>query len=199
MRTLVVLVALAMAVSAAAQDLVTNGGFDTDVAGWSQTNVGSGYFEWSSLDAAADPGSGSARVVNNDFPAFSLALVQCVPVTAGQRYDAAATLYIPSGQASSGFTYLRVEWSSLPACGGGWLGTESHPNLTDTGVWTTQSLTGLVAPATAEALQIQVFVTKTTTGGQLEVNVDDVAVTGPELLRDDFESGGLAAWSAAVP
>jgi len=89
---LVALLAASLPASSAAQNLLSNGSFDTDLSSWSQADPPFGTNAFSTLDANGSPSSGSALVTNNSAAASrNPGLTQCRPATAGVFYDYGAT------------------------------------------------------------------------------------------------------------
>jgi hypothetical protein len=92
-----------------AQDLVTNGDFDSDPSfGWTALWWDTSY---SSLDVDADPFSGSAyaHVGTGVSPGVFDVYGQCIPVTESGVYVLTASGYAPSAQLS-GFISLGARW-----------------------------------------------------------------------------------------
>lgn len=85
-----------------AQNLVSNGGFDTDLSGWTIDQSA----QWSSLDAASSPSSGSVVLAHSTIPNQ---INQCLSVTPGM-YQGRVKAYFPAGQSTTGIGVFRV-WS----------------------------------------------------------------------------------------
>ncbi len=95
------------AAPSAGQNIVVNGEFATDLASWS---VLTGAGVWDPLDRNGSPTSGSARLTASDI--FAVLRQTCMPVVPGTTYDFGARVYLPSGQGSSGHSWVRVMWDS---------------------------------------------------------------------------------------
>lgn len=97
-------VAVLLALPAAAQNLLPNPTFDTNLNGWAYdpANV-----SWSSFDAEGSPKSGSALVLNsrNDFAPVTLK-TPCMN-SAG---NVGTKLFIPSGQGVNGTVRVSFNW-----------------------------------------------------------------------------------------
>jgi len=84
--TCIVAIALALAVmQASAQNLVSNGNFDTDLNGWSVGFSNVGTPAWFGDDCCGNAGSGSARLLALHFPTSLNS--SCIAVTGGNSYD----------------------------------------------------------------------------------------------------------------
>jgi PKD repeat protein len=82
--------------AASAQELVTNGSFQHDLAGWTITQPSGTTVSWSPVDAAASPQSGS--VLFDDQGAHFPAITQTVAIKSSTPYVFATSLFIPPGQ-----------------------------------------------------------------------------------------------------
>jgi hypothetical protein len=183
----------------AAQNLVTNGDFANDVAGWTEGII---PLTWDGTsDYQNDPSSGSASILNNGAsPTFSGA-TQCVgSVVAGENYRLSAWLNVPPGQTGSGYAQVLVWWYSQPACGGGWLEDLSTSAISSSGGWT-EVLTAVgQAPATAQSALVYLLCYKLTSAGELQASFDHVVFSpNASVFADGFESGDTSAWSSEVP
>lgn len=114
-KTLAFTAAVAVAAAAEGQNLVTNGGFDTGLGGWT---VGDGNTQvtWSPLDAAGSPGSGSARFENPAVEAFPRSLTQCIEVGAQATVRLAARYRLEGG--GSGYASISALQFTTPDCSG---------------------------------------------------------------------------------
>jgi hypothetical protein len=129
------LAATAAAMPAGAQNLLVNSRFDTDIAGWSPIQ-GVGTADWSSLDAAEQPGSGSLRLTNSGpLPNTAVVISQCVPVQAGAEYTAAADFHVPSGQPSRFQAYIGYGWYPTGDCSGTSPFGSGGSSVSTTGRW----------------------------------------------------------------
>ena len=127
-------------------NLLTNGGFDTGVAGWTVFDPKIVLTE-SALDATGCSTSGSVLATNQDPNGLNSGFYQCVPVTAGVTYNAGVMILTPSGGAQ-GQTFLQVAWFPTANCAGSSLTlagqVESSGNFD---AWEPLTLTGLLAPS----------------------------------------------------
>lgn len=131
-------------VALAAPNVITNGAFHTDVAGW----TGFETFTWVADDAGGSPSSGAleARMTNPAAPGSNSGGVQCVAVTGGAAYDIAGDIKLPSaGQPAAGtIAGLHIVQFDGASCTGTQLGTPAglpaYVNTED-GVWYHRSST----------------------------------------------------------
>ena len=166
---------LATAGTAAAQNLLVNPNFNSDVSGWSFTTPGT--FTWdSSLDADSNPSSGSGRLDNTSPAAFGTSFAaQCVAVTGGSSYDFSAQIRIPSGQTDTGYAAVVANFYNAASCGGSNVGGTSTPQVlsTTTNTWVLSQVLAFAAPGTAVSAQVSLWVNKTEDTGSLVVNFDN--------------------------
>ena len=110
------------ALPAAAQNLLSNPRFDTDLSGWSYDP---NAVQWSNRDAKGSSASGSARVSNGSSNMSGVYLTSpCVslPITM-TLYDVAAKVLVPSGQDQTGSVKAYLREFSSKDCSEGTLGT----------------------------------------------------------------------------
>lgn len=178
--------ALALAVAAlpaAAQNLIPNGTFDDDIAGW-DVFAEELAPSWSALDAQGAPFSGSLRVVNSDTfdnNAFPSA-VHCVPVVAGEPYRGRGSFFYPAGQAHAGVAAVIVFFFSETNCNGDVLGHEGGSRDLTPGAWQIVDTGGDVAPPGAVSASVGFGFRKVGNGGGPVVfHLDDAsfAVSDP--------------------
>lgn len=138
-----------------ASNLLPEPGFDTDVVAWAQ-NGGAAF---NSLDATSCPRSGSLEVQVDQFGGTqTVTQAQCVPVTAGLKYDFGARVLVPAVFRSPSAS-IGLEWIEFTDCHGNTTmaaGPMSYPDRA--GSW--QTLSGsAIAPATATAAYLTLQVT----------------------------------------
>ena len=184
---------------AAAQNLIVNGGFTTDLSGWSDFSSSDGTAGWTSDDANGSPGSGSA-VLNNTHPTLTNTVVytlsQCVPVVGLGEYDLAGRVRIPAAQATSGKGWVVAFWAPNSDCSG-FLGVDTLSFL-PVGEWTSLS-ERFTAPSGAQAARVQLGTSKDVAGSAFSARFDDVSfaptasatscVPSPTVLCVDDEPG----------
>jgi len=198
-RPFALLSALILATApASAQNLVTNPGFDGDLSGWS---TGAATFD-GTLDDTGTAGSGSARhMFINAGPGSvtSLALSQCIPVTAGTDYTFGGKVFIASGQAVPVTGFVTVTFmSSIDCTLGGLDSAVLSTGLTDG--WIPLSS----GPVTASPGAIRAWITGQNAAGAAgtsAVNWDDfflMEATGVPALPSAATTALLAALLAAA-
>jgi hypothetical protein len=107
---------VAISQDAADPNLLVNGKFNSDIAGWSTLfSTGNGTASWSSLDAHGSASSGSALVRSLQGGA-GYQLLQCVNVLPNRAYEYGLTSYIARGQDSAGRVILGVYEYDVADC-----------------------------------------------------------------------------------
>ena len=135
------LVAMLVAASAPAQNLIANSGFAADLGGWSPYG-GAGTRTFASDDVNASPASGSAEF-GVDTAATQVGLAQCIPVTAGVIYEYSARIKFPTGQtAGAARAMMEIGFHSSADCSAPILGAEGM----GAGVGTAYALSDAVWP-----------------------------------------------------
>jgi hypothetical protein len=132
-------------VAAGGTNLLSNGGFDANVAGWNALDPNI-VLSFSTLDAAECSTSGSVLATNQAPNGLNSGFLQCVSVTAGASYDVGAWVRVPSGGAH-GQSFIQLAWFTGANCTGSltladqliWDGTFD--------TWESLSADNLVAPA----------------------------------------------------
>lgn len=157
------------------QDVVTNGHFHTDLAGW--TAGGLAAQTWNALDWQGSATSGSARVANN----FTVANVstgssQCIGLSTAGAYEVGAFIRFPSGQTETGSATVSVARYSNPTC-------TNPPDLstngqivssTTTDTWVDTSNTSVAIPVGTQSVRVVLSVQKTQANGSLAALFDRV-------------------------
>ena len=183
----------------AAQNLVTNGDFANNVAGWAAGVI---PVTWDGTsDYQDDPFSGSALILNNALSVTYAVANQCVDsVVAGEAYRLSAWLRVPPGQTGSGYATVSISWYNQPGCGGSWLSETSTSGISSSNGWTDLPAAVGQAPATAQSALVYLTCYKLTSDGELQASFDHVVFSpNAPIFADGFESGNTSAWSAALP
>ena len=172
---------------ARAQSVLANGFFDAGTAGWAFGPGGFGSLTHDpDEDADADPGSGSARLVNasgtpNDF----VDARQCVPIVAGVKYFAASKLRFLPGDITVGLAKLTLRFYAGAACTGSELSFYGAADYTPTddgrGPWLSSTIgdwdaSEMVAPPGAQSALVVFYLVKNTATGQLSADVDNLTL-----------------------
>ena len=113
---------LVLAGPAGAQDvdLLVNGSFDEDLAGWNAFASGTSSASWNALDVGGSASSGSFRAemvylgLGNP---NNVNLNQCLNVVAAASYAFGASIRQQAGGGEGG-AFVRVSWFEDPGCGG---------------------------------------------------------------------------------
>jgi hypothetical protein len=183
-----------VALPLAAQNLLTNPDFDTNLEGWKTLAT------WSSEDWQGSPTSGSAIEVNSHPSTWGMEIVsQCVEIPSpAEQYRLNGWILNPSGQSGSGYGKLYLALFSAPACDDEhFMGGFDTAAVGQTGVWEAVDVTVDMQPGVV-SLKVGTVLQKIDEPGAVQVYVDHVIleVIG-EIFADGFESGNATAWSFA--
>jgi hypothetical protein len=109
-----ILLAILPSSSAGAANLIENGGFDDDTAGWlAHTGTAIGH---AVADELGSPVSGSIELGTTALTQTGVGAYQCVPVVPGRTYAFGASARIPVGQPVNA-AFVSVSWSTQANCG----------------------------------------------------------------------------------
>ena len=179
-----VVVPLLIASPLAAQNLVTNGSFNTNVAIWSIPAASDGSLVHDpTLDVDGSPASGSGLLTNVVPVAFgTVAPDQCIAVTAGQQYYWGGSIRFPVNETTTGNTAIVVNFFNMAGCTGTELlavtGTSRDPATAARGVWHTSNsgsiAGGTTAPAGSVSALINLLSTRIEADGTRSANFDGV-------------------------
>ena len=195
-RALLAILALALpTLPAAAQNLIPNGRFDTNLDGW--TNIESTKF-WTSDDADNNPNSGSAMIVNN-FDVGSGGFIRvCVPIQPSVHYLYGGDIKIVSSVADSGTGSIQLGfWPQLGCTGGGVFG--GNLNTIQQGSWI--PLFGSAdAPGNALSASLEIYIDKllVVSTNNLVARFDNVLLVVPEPMATEAALAALAPLGALV-
>ena len=191
---IVVLVYLPAAGAADYVNVLSNGTFELDVAGW--TPLLDTIIMWDPMDADGSPSSGSAIVTNSVDYQSTRGARQCSDVLEGDmEYVLRAMIFIPGMQPATGWGHLKVALYPQPNCGG-------YPvlHLMSSVVYSAtpdqwlRSTLAITTPPNAQSAIVDLTVTKDTVTGFLDIAFDNVSLLYAEVFEDGFESGDLARW-----
>ncbi len=174
-------------------DLLRNGGFDAGLRYWSLgTNSDLNTLTFApSEDAAGNPASGAAEVIIGEGPydpggSYTETVVQCVPVTGGRQYNAAAKVRVPTTeQVADTNADLSLFWHDNPNCAGSFIGSQYAGHAGVSNNW--QSLAVM---AMSPAHTRSVFV-------RMELDGEDAA--GPDQSYAYFDSARLLGQLGTLP
>jgi len=186
---LVVAAALALAgsVAARADNLLANAEFDTGLSGW---QVDFPEVHYSGADAGFSPGSGSMQI---DHPAAatepSFRGRQCVPVSGGAAYEAAALTALLGPDHPQGRVFLEVEWFEGEGCSGAAVADERLAE-SDERYWFWVLLHGeAAAPAGVRSARFALGIEKLEAGDWTLQSLFDRAYFGPASGSASPEAG----------
>src|SRR5262245_61821835 len=110
---------LALADLSVAQNALTNPNFDSDVSGWTSDGA-EATITHSTNDYQGSGTSGSAEITNASASGGNgLGMFQCLTgVVVGNSYDFGGRVFIPSGQLTTGPSYVKLAWLD-GVCGSG--------------------------------------------------------------------------------
>lgn len=162
---------------ARADELVTNGSFDLDLAGWQVFTDTNRDVAWSPLDAAGSGSSGSAELSNTHASGGIIVtpLIQCVPVQAAASYRVTGEIKIQGGQARTGQGWLTLAWFPNDDCFGTAPSADVVTKVSTPGSWFSVN-TEVTAPAGTVAVALWPGVVKGEPGGTFSVLFDDLSL-----------------------
>jgi hypothetical protein len=177
------LLGLCLPRGARAVNLLPNGSFDVDVAGWQTFNsVPDGR-----VDLYYEPGedrvnpalSGAGRVENTSVAPFSTIgsfpiPSVCFPVVADAGYELGGSVRFPASQATTGEARLMVFAYGDPDCQMASVGGASTSSVPESTVDWTDLSAPFMTPADAQAARVWLILTKNEAGGTLVAYFDDV-------------------------
>jgi hypothetical protein len=143
-------------------NLVTNGGFASDLAGWkpseSDSNSETGAAAWSRLDAAGAKGSIELATSGTaDRNAFRVG--QCFRIEAGvENLSFGGRIRVPPGQKARGVANLEMERFKAPDCSDDPIPFEGVGGITNADFWSSRR--EIVAAAEARSARLVASVTK---------------------------------------
>lgn len=169
-----------LAADLAAQNLVANGRFDRDVAGWQADAFATIAFV--AEDAGGSPASGSALVRNvSPGPSNGAGVQQCIAgpaIREGTTYSWGGAVRNPAGQGRTGRAFVGLRWYASADCTGT-PGSQPRNSTTTVGTWVRLAATS-TAPAGTRSVEFVAFPSKVEAGGQLDVLFDDLFFFVPQ-------------------
>jgi hypothetical protein len=157
------------------QDVVVNGHFHTDLAGWAAGGLSTQT--WNALDWQGDPASGSARVAN-DFTVANVATgsSQCILLSTPGAYELGGFIRFPSGQTETGTALVQAAMYSNPTCTNppsSSTNAQIVPSAT-TDTWVDTSTSAVNVPVGTQSVKVILSVQKTQANGSLAALFDRV-------------------------
>ena len=216
---LIAVLALAAPAGKPAANLVANGSFAANVAGWkaseSDSNSETGGLAWSRQDAGGAKGSGSLDLVTSataDRNSFRVG--QCVRIEPGvENLLFGGRIRVPTGQKARGIANLELERFETADCSGPVVPYEGLGGITNADFWASRQ--ELVAAASARSVRLVASVTKyyewkegdeigeTDDGNPFRAGFDDLFVTvleqNPPAGREPFPAEPSRFTPAAAP
>jgi hypothetical protein len=199
---------VATAAPADAQNLLKNPDFDTDLSGWSSEYLDGmptfvppdGDCVWNPNDMGGS-GSGCADCLAstlgfNDANSW-INLHQCVPIAGVAQLVAEAHHLAPCGQSGNGspeLTLLYYENGTFMDYAADCVADES-----DCDKWHRSRCPGDHVPSSATSVCIVLLVSNSTSFSTFGVAFDEIKLMPGSIFDDDFESGNLSQWSGHVP
>jgi hypothetical protein len=204
MPTLLVVGLAILGRPASAQNHVTNPEFHTGLHGWVLLSKGSSASFWSATDAGGRPDSGSVLMAGVSTPGG--------PETFGYLYSRADKLtplteyvlggYVSVDRSSNGASDVRfgIDWNAGEPCFIGTIRSDWGPGIPEGIPWTPW-LWRLFSPPGATTACIYLYGSNghASFAARLDNAYLGAPGGGPDLIfKDDFESGDMSAWSAAM-
>ena len=161
--------------AASADNVLVNGGFASDVSGW--TSPPDAFATWVASDATGSPTSGSAQVTSIAGQGGTITgLYQCVAAVPGTSYDFGARARVDAATGVTAFVMLSF------FSGAGCAGTELSRSSSDSppiGSWDLVGGKGATAPDGAASMRLLLAVQKAAAGGQATALFDDAYLNVP--------------------
>jgi hypothetical protein len=189
-----------------AQNLLSNGDFGTDVAGWTCSGIGTVL--WSPFDVDGSSSSGSMQIDNqaaNPTGNSTIICTQCVSLGTSPRVRlvAAALFADDPGFYLDGSARIRIIFSDTVGCSNtidfSELGILMTPP-TPADEWWSVSTGWADVPPTATHAQAMLVSWADTYQQPLRLHFDAVNLdVGVTIFEDGFESTNVSFWSAAYP
>jgi hypothetical protein len=172
--------------TAAAQNILANGSFNSDLSSWTLEGTGiPGSVTWSPLDAGGSAASGSVQIVSmsTTFNPNDKGLSQCRSITPGASYDYGVKSRIPTGQANNAIVYLLLNFYASPGCTGGLSSTFGRlDNTVPSDSWSGRTGT-IVTPPGSNSVIFDLYVYKLQVGGSVTAYFDEAFFAPTGSLR----------------
>ena len=201
--TMVGLVVVLISLPAMSQNLVMNGDFDENIAGWINFSTENGTLEWTDFDWQGSLDSGSMLVTNTSTQPWSSsgagALQAGIPFPGGEYYTFRGRGFVPADQGLTGDVTMEIQfYSQLSSACSGHITNEWTNDLVEIGTWGVMYVVGR-APAATACIRIALETYKDQAGGSFRVYFDGIRLLPSELFSDGFETGDAGGWSGVVP
>jgi hypothetical protein len=196
------LLALADPALGSHSNLLSNPGFATDLADWTDFDDAFRTSAHDPEDRGGDPASGSALLtaLGSSHGGILVVLGQCVDTAPGSEVEVAAWAKIASGQSAAGAAWVIVEQHLVDGCAQNSGGDVELAPMPTVGSWRELAATFTTAEFAESLFLLFGIYSDGGEGGSnpLAIRFDD-AWAGPprSIFRGDFEDGTLDGWSAA--
>lgn len=181
-------------------DIVTNGHFDSDTAGWSES-AGDVEAVWDPLDVDGSANSGSAEVTSTDSRLDTeLGITQCLELPVEETFDFSGAIYVPSGQAETATVGYSLDWDGGEACDVGRILLEEVGDASVTDTWETMD-ESFIPPEGARSVVVIgriAFGAKDQSDGAFTAHFDAIAFDTIALVPEPGATAGSAALCAAL-
>jgi hypothetical protein len=176
---------------AAAQNLLSNPGFDGGLDSWSDYGSGeisNGQRNYTTTDVAGAAGSGSTQLIlsGKASSGVPIGLSQCFTVLPGQSYNYGSRVLLPTGQPTGqARVYVEVAFYAAPGCESS-LDVSSSQSLLigtdfplDDTTWrgipagVPGAAASIVTPKTAASAELRLFVVRDSGAGGARANFDN--------------------------
>ena len=178
---------------AAAQNVVANGDFAADLAGWTNTDVAK---QWNAFDENDDPSSGSLSIRHLSAPGSTIYVEQCAPAAALTEY-AFGFSHVTFAAATTGRADVRIIWFENATCVGSAAGVEVLQSEVE-GSWTRVE-TLVTSPDAVQSVLVRVGARKDTGAAADEYRVyfDDIVLPEPGASAASLAAIAVLARRAA--
>lgn len=189
--------------TAAAQNLLVNPNFDVpdQLDGWACT-TSYGTTVWSQEDLMGSVGSGS---MEHHVVAWSdnqkVRCSQCLAVNELWEYVASVWFFWPDDPDvfQNGSTRISFQFFSDANCTTTVPVGEIQIGYPVLDTWQHLVSDAVTAPAGALSAGVYVFTWQNTAHEPVRARLDNIVFSDTALFRDNFEGGGVGAWSSSVP
>jgi len=193
----IAILALTTASTQGAQNLIPNGTFDTNTAGWTvdSNNTLPSAFSWNATGAPP----GSAQITNSLAGAnlSNYVYTQCIAVNPSASLNFSGDMRRPSGQSTAGNGFLFVYWYLEPTCNTPsptLFGQGPAPTTSEVDVWRTYAVNPLKVPSDTHGALVGIIVNKVTAGGTHTILFDNLSLidispaTAADIVASAFPS-----------
>ena len=171
-------------------NLLPNGGFDSNVDGWTvDVNADAGTVSWQSDDAAGSASSGSLKYATDSFGDQTMARSPCFAVPAGGAASAGgkSDILFVNGISSASFAFqVSCLVYSSSNCSGAIAGSLSPATSTAAG-WSAMTTANGTLPADSASAHCTIFIQNVFNAAPAAVAVDDLFFTADYVFHSGFD------------